>query len=166
MEVKKLLEVLEANPQADILFYFEDEQIFINPNSAASYARQSGQSRKVITRDIVQKMAEKKADNNDKDKAPKTPENKPENKGGDKTPKAPEGNQGTPENKEGINPDPKSTQVDKNTGEGLTGDEKAQTTTSESQADVKNTADAPSVTPKPKNNKSNPQNKNNKGGNK
>ena len=150
MEVKKLLEVLEANPQADILFYFEDEQVFINPNLAASYARQSGQSRKVITRDIVLKMAEKKAGKNAEDK----------------TPNAPEGDQGTPENNEGIKPDPKITQVDKNSGEGLTGDEKAQTTTSESQADGENTADAPSVTPKPKNNKSNPQNKNNKGGNK
>ncbi len=99
MELKKLLEVMEANPEADLLFYFDDGQIFINPNISASYGRQTNQSRKVITREIVIQMAEKEKKAEAEKKNPPAPVKPNGNAAGKKTKKIePEGLKNQSEN--------------------------------------------------------------------
>lgn len=99
MELKKLLEVMEANPEADLLFYFDDGQIFINPNISASYGRQTNQSRKVITREIVKKMAENEQKATAEKKNPPAPVKPNGNAAGEKTEKVePEGSINQSEN--------------------------------------------------------------------
>lgn len=99
MELKKLLEVMEANPEADLLFYFDDGQIFINPNISASYGRQTNQSRKVIHREIVKQMAEKEKKADAEKKNPPAPVEPNGNAAGKKTEKIePEGSKNQSEN--------------------------------------------------------------------